>query len=172
MPLAFTEWTVNKEEKKMTDERELELVEALRQANLECDDLRVYKELFRDLDRRFGCAHTEHGPDDCQNLIRHVDEVLAKLNAPELHDFAKGVVIEAAHQRHRWGSEQDAGKDPQDWFWLIGYLAGKALRAHVDGDTTKALHHTISTAAALNNWHAAILGASNKMRPGIETPKT
>lgn len=95
----------------------------------------------------------------------------AKLNAPELHDFAKGAVLEAAHQRHRWGAEQDAGKGPADWFWLIGYLAGKALRAHIDGDVTKALHHTISTAAALNNWHAQILDASKEMRPGIAEEK-
>jgi len=56
------------------------------------------------------------------------------LNTPQLHDFSKAVVIEAAHQRQRWGGEHDAGKTPQDWFWLVGYLAGKALQsatAHV-----------------------------------------
>jgi hypothetical protein len=34
----------------------------------------------------------------------------------------------------------------------------------------KALHHTISTAAALANWHAALSGTSNTMRPGIAPP--
>ena len=83
----------------------------------------------------------------------------------------KGVPLEAAHQRKRWGSKHDAGKTPSDWFWLVGYLAGKALHAHVTGDTKKALHHTISTAAALCNWHAAILGKTD-MRPGIDmTPE-
>jgi len=56
------------------------------------------------------------------------------LNTPELHDFSNAVVLEAAHQRQRWDSEHDAGKTPQDWFWLVGYLAGKALQsatAHV-----------------------------------------
>lgn len=51
------------------------------------------------------------------------------LNTPELHDFSKAVVLEAAHQRQRWGAEHDAGKMPADWFWLVGYLAGKALHA-------------------------------------------
>lgn len=89
------------------------------------------------------------------------------LNTPELHDFAKGAVLEAAHQRERWGNDHDAGKEPADWFWLLGYLAGKALKAHNDGNTEKALHHTISSAAALANWHGAILGTTN-MRPGID----
>jgi hypothetical protein len=100
-----------------------------------------------------------------------VAELEAKLNSPELHDFAQGAVLEAAHQRERWGSEHDAGKEPQDWFWVVGYLAGKALAAHIGGNTEKALHHTISTAAVLNNWHAAISGASTVMRPGISEEK-
>jgi hypothetical protein len=53
----------------------------------------------------------------------------AKLNAPELIDFREAVVAEAAHQRERWGTDHDAGKTPADWFWLVGYLAGKALAA-------------------------------------------
>lgn len=97
------------------------------------------------------------------------DEARALLDAPELRDFAAGVTREAAHQRKRWGSEHDAGKTPFDWFWLVGYLAQKAADAHVRGDTDKALHHTISTAAALANWHAAILGKTD-MRPGILPP--
>lgn len=92
------------------------------------------------------------------------------LYAPELRDFARGVVLEAAHQRERWPSENDAGKQPADWFWLVGYLAGKALAAAIAGGRDKALHHCISTAAALANWHAAILGADTTMRPGIEPP--
>lgn len=91
------------------------------------------------------------------------------LNTPEIIDFAKAVQLEAAHQRERWGSEHDAGKAPADWFWLVGYLAGKALHSQTSGNTEKALHHVITTAAALCNWHAAILGQTN-MRPGIEEP--
>ena len=93
------------------------------------------------------------------------------VNSPETADFMAGVPIEAAHQRERWGANHDAGKTPEDWFWLIGYLAQKALRAQNAGDVDKALHHTISTAAALANWHAAIAGIDNAMRPGIDTPK-
>jgi predicted transcriptional regulator len=93
------------------------------------------------------------------------------INTPETADFMAGVPIEAAHQRERWGSSHDAGKKPEDWFWLIGYLAQKALRAQNAGDTTKALHHTISTAAALGNWHAAIAGVDTSMRPGILPPQ-
>lgn len=94
---------------------------------------------------------------------------LQTINTPELPDFVKGVQMEAQHQRLRWPSEQDAGKEPEDWFWLVGYLGGKACRAHISGDVAKALHHTISTASALANWHAAILGKTN-MRPGIAEP--
>ncbi len=90
------------------------------------------------------------------------------LNTPELLSFSEGVTLEALHQRNRWGSAHDAGKAPSDWFWLIGYLAGKALHAHASGNTEKALHHTISTAAALANWHAAIAGTHTAMRPGID----
>lgn len=78
------------------------------------------------------------------------------LNTPELHDFAKAVTLEAAHQRERWGIEHDQKKEPEDWFWTLGYLGGKALRAAIDGDTEKLRHHTITAAALLNNWHASI----------------
>ncbi|MER1204008.1 hypothetical protein AAA625_15445 [Pseudomonas aeruginosa] len=97
------------------------------------------------------------------------DHLLALIDSPELHDFANGVVLEAAHQRKRWGSQHDAGKQPADWFWLIGYLAGKALHACATGNTEKALHHCISSAAALGNWHASLLGADTSMRPGLPT---
>lgn len=100
-----------------------------------------------------------------------IDRLKSLLNAPEIHDFARGVVLEAAHQRQRWGSAHDAGKTDADWFWLVGYLGGKALTAALAGNREKALHHTISTAAALANWHAALLGADTSMRPGIEPPK-
>jgi len=97
-----------------------------------------------------------------------LERLRALVHMPELHDFSKAVTLEAAHQRERWGSEHDAGKAPADWFWLVGYLAGKALHAQTSGNTEKALHHTISTAAALANWHAAISGTHTNMRPGID----
>lgn len=88
------------------------------------------------------------------------------INTPEIHDFIVAVEREALHQRERWAADHDAGKADADWFWLIGYLAGKALHK-----PEKRLHHIITTAAACLNWHAAALGAHNAMRPGIAEPE-
>lgn len=93
------------------------------------------------------------------------------LGTPETESFDKAVPLEAAYQVKRWGSEHDAGKAPADWFWLVGYLAGKALVAHVSGDEEKAKHHCISTAAALRNWHSAVRTGTSVMRPGIAPPQ-
>jgi hypothetical protein len=100
-------------------------------------------------------------------ITAELDKLRAEINTPELYEFGSGVVHEAQHQRARWGSDHDAGKTPADWFWLVGYLAGKCLASHIAGHTDKALHQAIATAAALGNWHAAILGKTN-MRPGID----
>lgn len=106
--------------------------------------------------------------------FRKAEEVIraleAQINKPETADFMKGVPLEAAHQRQRWGAEHDAGKAPLDWFWLIGYLAQKAATSAIAGDIEKAKHHMISTAAALANWHLALTGADTRMRPGIAEP--
>lgn len=99
------------------------------------------------------------------------EDVNRLLNTPELYRFAQGVVMEARHQRARYGSEHDAGKQPEDWLFLIGYLAGKATVAHREGNKDTALHHTISSAAVLANWHAAISGDNTSMRPGITGAK-
>ena len=94
----------------------------------------------------------------------------AMLDTPETEEFDQALPLEAAHQVKHWGSQHDAGKNPEDWFWLIGYLAGKALAAHKSGDELKAKHHCISAAAALRNWHAHIRSGQTTMRPGIEAP--
>lgn len=78
------------------------------------------------------------------------------INTPETADFMAAVPLEACRQRERWGPEHDANKTPFDWFCLIGFLAQKAADAAVRGDIEKAKHHTISTAAALANWHSAL----------------
>lgn len=78
------------------------------------------------------------------------------INSPETANFLEGVKREAAHQRERWGAPHDREKSAEHWYWLVGYLAGKALRSAVTGDREKALHHTISSAAALLHWHTAI----------------
>jgi hypothetical protein len=99
------------------------------------------------------------------------DALAAKINSPELHDFAAGVMLEATHQRERWGVDHDGDKTDADWFWLIGYLAGKALHnpANDMPPQDAKLHRIITIAAAAANWHAATLGLTN-MRPGIEQP--
>lgn len=100
---------------------------------------------------------------------RENDRLNAIINTPHADEFWRSASIEAEHQRQRWGAEHDGGKTPADWFWLIGYLAGKALHAHAAGSTEKAENHIITTAAACANWHRAMFGKTD-MRPGIEPP--
>lgn len=89
------------------------------------------------------------------------------LNTPHTQNFLEAVQIEAAHQRERWGSEHDIGKTPDDWLWLIAFLATKAAQAERYGDREKYLHHIITCAAACANWHANASGSDASMRPGI-----
>ena len=93
-------------------------------------------------------------------------ELRELVGSPEIDNFLRGVHVEAVHQVERWGTSHDRAKRPADWFWLVGYLAGKALHAALSGDVDKAKHHTISTAAALYNWHCAISGTDVRMCPG------
>lgn len=79
-----------------------------------------------------------------------------QIDTPLIDDFIEGVRREATHQRGRWGPEHDDKKTHADWFWLLGYLGQKALYSALIGDKDKAMHHTITTAAALYNWHDAI----------------
>lgn len=128
--------------------------------------------------RRFNDGSGPLTPGDAGRIALAIERMHAErdairaeiINTPETADFMAGVPLEAVHQRERWGAEHDAGKQPLDWFWLIGYLAQKAADAAMRGDLDKAKHHTISTAAALANWHAALAGADTSMRPGIEPP--
>lgn len=128
-----------------------------------------------------GVGHTRdnHEPFVCDwckaeevflQVFKEWQELHLLINTPELVDFPKAVQIEAAHQRKRWGSEHDAGKTELDWFWLIGYLSQKAVYSLLAGDHEKGLHHIITTAAALSNWHAQVLGRCN-MRPGLPPEK-
>jgi hypothetical protein len=117
-----------------------------------------------------------------ENLRSQLNALRKLLDTPEVEDFDKAVPLEAAHQVKRWTAEHDAGKEPEDWFWLLGYLAGKALSmarmAKTERDAAraelfleKAKHHCISSAAVLRNWHAHIRTGQTAMRPGIDTPK-
>lgn len=89
-------------------------------------------------------------------LVDEVSRLNDLINSPEVIQFMVGVQREQAHQRVRWGSAHDREKSAEHWYWLVGYLGGKALRSHIAGDLDKAKHHTISSAAALYHWHTAI----------------
>lgn len=111
-------------------------------------------------------AADEHEGRRGESVADRASRVLALINAPEIDRFLRGVHLEAVHQVERWGTAHDRAKRPADWFWLVGYLAGKALHASVADDRQKALHHCISTAAALYHWHCAIAGTNVHMCPG------
>jgi hypothetical protein len=108
------------------------------------------------------------GVAEVNGLRARIVELEALINSPKTDEWFEGVRLEAAHQQERWGSEHDAGKTSWDWFWLIGYLAQKAAASSVAGDRDKAMHHTISTGAALLNWHRAMTGENTQMRPGTQ----
>ncbi len=119
---------------------------------------------------RVGHVLTKHGVHAGAEIV--VDLVSALLDAPIYTDFVLAVKQEATHQQKRWGVEHDAGKTNAEWFWLIGWLGGKAVHnpdTTPENATDKRLHRIIATAAACANWHAHILGKTN-MRPGIEAP--
>lgn len=100
--------------------------------------------------------------DECSRLTDLID-------TPHTADFLEAVPLEAAHQVKRWGTQHDAGKAPEDYFWLLGYLAGKCLRAAIDGDVAKAKHHTISVSAVCLNWHRRLSGEDQAFQPGTNT---
>ena len=106
-----------------------------------------------------------------EQLRSELNKLRTLLDTPEIENFDKAVPLEAAHQIKRWTAEHDAGKQPEDWFWLVGHLVGKALHWAKAGNLDKAKHHCISTAAALRNWHAHLRSGQTAMRPGIEPPK-
>jgi hypothetical protein len=58
-------------------------------------------------------------------------------------------------RRRRPHYRQWATLSSKNWFWLVGYLAGKALLATISGDreSTASLHQP---ADALYDWHSAI----------------
>lgn len=121
------------------------------------------------------------------------DRLLAMINTPELVDFPRAVYLESVHQLHRWGAEDRSSKTPQEWFWLVGYLGGRALGHHkeaerleelaasstevdaaqlrpqIDHHRKKATHHVITMAAAASHWHADVLRRFTGMKPGNDS---
>ena len=89
-----------------------------------------------------------------------IERLTTLVNTPMFKPFDTAVKCEAAHQAHKWGTVHDRNKEPQEWYWLVGYLAGKALRSHLSGDRTKALHHTIR-ALFMTVWRSSSRSAEN-----------
>lgn len=114
--------------------------------------------------------HGRHPP-DLEQALAEIHRLEALINSPIVDDWLQGVRLEAVHQVERWGTDGDAGKTDPDWFWLVGFLAGKALFSVMQGNVEKAKHHTISTGGALLNWWRHIKGDATRMRPGIEPAK-
>ena len=107
---------------------------------------------------------------EVQALRAEVERLRALINTPQTDNFMEAVRLEAAHQQERWGTSHDAGKESPDWHWLLGWLSGKAVAAFLTGDRQKGLHHIISSAAMLLNWHRHATGEMTAMRPGIAPP--
>lgn len=122
-------------------------------------------------------------------LLAEVRRLDAMINTAELVDFPKAVHLEAVHQESRWGTTDREGKTPYDWHWLVAHLAGRALSHHKEAERladqfmpsdalqaafgaqiahhrNKAVHHCITAAAALNHWHASMLGKCTSMQAG------
>lgn len=87
-------------------------------------------------------------------LAEHALKLDKMINSPEIVDFSKGVVYEAAHQLGKWGSEDFDTYTHADWFWVVGYLSAKALENFKSGNPVKGQHHLITSAAVLAHWHA------------------
>lgn len=101
--------------------------------------------------------------EDFENEID--DAIRERLDTPEMLDFLRAVKVEAQHQRDRW-KKTDPMKSDADWYWLIGYLGGKALMdPHEPEDERtsldRRLHRIITVAAAAYNWHEAAKGGKN-----------
>lgn len=104
-------------------------------------------------------------PQPAQTKRPALEAEIARLNAiihtPESDDFLKGVSIEAEYQRTLHGvDDTDARFDWHQWFWVAGYLLGKALGCCKTGadNGEKAKHHLVTTAALLMNWHNVLTG--------------
>ncbi|MGH9462241.1 MAG: hypothetical protein ACRD1X_13545 [Vicinamibacteria bacterium] len=125
------------------------LTRYLRRANKvqRCIDL-LRAERDRNQSLAMVCADASQLAVDVRELVDEVRRQTDLINTPKLDEFLEAVRVESAHQRERWGEEHDEKKTPEDWYWTLGYLSGKALRS--EGE--KRLHHVITSAALLFNW--------------------
>ncbi len=88
--------------------------------------------------------------DSVRALAKELRRLKSLIWTPHTDNFLEAVRIEAAHQKERWGDDHDKMKEDQDWFWTLGWLAGKAVRSE---SQKKRLHHIVTSAALLLNWH-------------------
>jgi len=144
-----------------------EAVRSLSSRVEEAERARREEELREDARLGAALARAESSEALVAELREKVERLETLINSPHVDEWFEAVRIESAHQVERWGVDHDAGKTALDWFWLIGYLAQKAVYASLAGDDFKAKHHTISTGAALLNWFRRMTGDTSLMRPGL-----
>jgi hypothetical protein len=109
----------------------------------------------------FGC-NDQQDPICIKKLREEIAGLKAILDIPALEPFLSAAEAEAKHQVYRWGEEHDATKTAWDWFWTLGYLGSKAAHAALARNWEKALHHTVTAAAMLANWHRHIAAARDR----------
>ena len=88
-----------------------------------------------------------------------IERLTTLINTPHTTDFMEAVRIEVAHQMERWPDGHDANKTPDDWMWTLAYLSTKATQAERYGDHEKYLHHIVTSAALICNWHCHAIAA-------------
>ena len=98
--------------------------------------------------------------EDNARLRAEVDRLKSVLGTPEVEDFLKAVEREAAYQREHWGKGHDEVKSHANWYWLLGWLGGKAVMdPHEPGDERtpreRRLHRIVTVAAVAFHWHDA-----------------
>ena len=92
-----------------------------------------------------------------EKMVKEMERMQSLFASRVFWNFVDGLEREAAEEMGRSRSAPDQEWQKEDWFWLIGWVVGKALQAHIRGDCEKALHHTVSSAAVLINWQAAFI---------------
>lgn len=100
-------------------------------------------------------------------LLAEVKRLNELINNPHTNDFLEAVRLEAAHQLERWGNEHDAQKSDADFYWTLGWLAGKAVRYETE---EKRLHHIVTSAALCLNWHRLAKSAGVPLPIGKSLP--
>lgn len=88
--------------------------------------------------------------------LHEIERLKNLLSRPQLFPFIEAVRCEMVHQQLRFPPGHDQIKTSADWIWLLAHLATKGAAASTYGDLDKALHHTISTAAACGHWHGCL----------------